>query len=158
MSPKKAGLIALILILLLPLIGAWLRRSGTKGCTLDGAKIEPFYSVRIFDQDNEPFEFCCIRCAELWLARQPAPPSRILVTDEQTGEEIPAADAHYVRSLVVTTPATGNRVHVFKDRNDAEKHAEMFRGTILSDPEKPLRARPRRGQSPLVSPSSAVAP
>jgi nitrous oxide reductase accessory protein NosL len=43
-----------------------------------------------------------------------------------------------VRSSVVTTPATANRVHAFRSRADAEKHADKHGGTVLSEAEMPF--------------------
>jgi hypothetical protein len=36
-------------------------------------------------------------------------------------------------------PATGNRVHAFRSRSDAQQHADKFGGTVLPDAEKPFR-------------------
>ena len=83
--------------------------------------------------------FCCVRCAEIWLRGQPSPPRAVLVTDEESGEELDASAAWYVRSSVVTTPATGNRVHVFRSRADAERHADAYGGTVLARSEAPFR-------------------
>ena len=59
-------------------------------------------------------------------------------SDEVSGEPVDARSAHYVRSDVVTTPATGNRVHVFRRRVDAERHAALFAGTVLTGAERPF--------------------
>jgi hypothetical protein len=75
----------------------------------------------------------------MWLARQGARPREVYVTDEASGAEIDAASAYFVRSLVVTTPTTGNRVHAFRDRADAERHAEVAHGTLLNGTERPLQ-------------------
>jgi hypothetical protein len=60
------------------------------------------------------------------------------VTDEASGEEIEAKSATYVRSLVVTTPTTGNKVHAFGNPADAEGHAARWQGRVLSAAEQPL--------------------
>jgi hypothetical protein len=60
------------------------------------------------------------------------------VTDEVSGEEIDAPDAYFVRSQVVTTPATGNRIHVFHKLEDAQRHAQTYRGTVLDAKERPV--------------------
>jgi hypothetical protein len=41
---------------------------------------------------------------------------------------------------VVTQQTTGNRVHVFRHRIDAEKHAALFGGILLPESERPFRA------------------
>jgi hypothetical protein len=133
-----AGAAGLAAAAALPLVGFWLRRDAAPGCALDGAKIDPAYRVEVIDGRGRPHALCCLRCAEIWLKSQPTPQA-ILVTDEASGERIDARDAWYVRSSVVTTPATGNRVHVFRSRADAEKHADEFGGTVLSESERPLR-------------------
>jgi endogenous inhibitor of DNA gyrase (YacG/DUF329 family) len=126
----------------LPVLGRWLRRPVVAGCALDGAEIVPQYRVGLTDAAGQAREFCCVRCAELWLQRQAAPPRSITVTDEATGQEMDAAAAIYVRSLVVTNRATSNRVHVFANRADAERHAATYRGTVLDEMEKPFRTHP----------------
>lgn len=83
--------------------------------------------------------FCCVRCAEIWLRGQPAPPRAVAVTDEATGEEIDASAAWYVRSSIVTMTVTGNRIHVFRNRTEAERHAEAYGGTVLGRSEEPFR-------------------
>jgi nitrous oxide reductase accessory protein NosL len=95
--------------------------------------------VEVIDHGGKRLEFCCPACARIWMRRQPEPPRSVTVTDEASGELIDAAAACYVRSAVVTTPGTGNRVHVFRNRADAAKHAERFGGHVLSDSENPLR-------------------
>lgn len=57
---------------------------------------------------------------------------------ERTGREIDAASAWYVRSLVVTTPTTGNRIHVFRTFQDARNHAAKSRGTLLRGQARPF--------------------
>ncbi len=52
---------------------------------------------------------------------------------------IDAATAYFVRSMRVTRDTTGNRVHAFRNRADAEKHAEDYHGYVLSEEEGPFR-------------------
>lgn len=132
------GLAGLLLLALLPLAGHWLRRDSAGRCTLDGVRIEPRYRVRVLDAAGRDREFCCIRCAELWLQRQTNPPLAIRVTDENSGDEIDASAAHFVRSSIVTAPTTGNRIHAFADRANAERHADAANGLILEGPERPF--------------------
>src|SRR5688500_3051971 len=116
-------LASLCLAMLLPIIGHKVRSSGPSGCAFDGQKVDAAYKVRIQDGDGGNYEFCCIRCAELWLGRRGAAAHEIHVTDEPSGEEIPASVAFFVRSRVITMKTTLNRVHVFKNKPAAESHA-----------------------------------
>jgi nitrous oxide reductase accessory protein NosL len=118
------------------------RQDRQQGCALDGVRIEPIYRVSIVDDQQHAHEFCCVRCAELWLERQATQPTGIYLTDEASGEEIEAGRAFFVRSSVITKPTTGNRIHVFQQRGDAEKHAARFGGRLLPESERPFGARP----------------
>jgi hypothetical protein len=125
-------------ILGLPFVGTWLRHAPQDHCALDGAAIVPCYRVRIEDSAGRSYDFCCVHCAQMWLEGRSSPVRTIHVTDEATGAELDAEKAIFVRSLVVTTPTTGNRIHVFLERTDAEQHAEKCRGTILNGGERPF--------------------
>ncbi|MGD9039349.1 MAG: hypothetical protein PVH82_06925, partial [Desulfobacteraceae bacterium] len=61
--------------------------------------------------------------------------------DETTGEKIRAELAYYVKSNVITTPHTGNRIHAFSHEKAAELHAQQYRGNFLKNP---LKVRPQR--------------
>jgi hypothetical protein len=112
-----------------------------QGCALDAFRIEPIYRVSIVDDQNHARESCCVRCAEFWLDRQANQPRGIYLTDEASGEEIEAGRAFFVRSSVITKPTTGNRIHVFQQRGNAEKHAAKFGGMVLPESERPFGAR-----------------
>jgi hypothetical protein len=132
-----AGGVGLLLAVALPVIGPLARKAPADRCALDGVAIEPRYRVRVRDGGRDS-EFCCVHCAELWLGRQ-APASRaVFVMDEAGGREIDATSAWFVRSAVVTTPTTGNRIHAFATRADAERHAESARGRLLTGAERPF--------------------
>jgi hypothetical protein len=120
------------------ILGVESRRIGPDRCALDGAAIEPIYLVRIRERDGRSELFCCVTCAELWIARS-GKPSEVLVTDEISGCELRSALAWFVRSSVVTTQATQNRIHAFQNRDDAEKHAERARGRILIGRDRPFQ-------------------
>jgi hypothetical protein len=135
---RLGGVAGLVVVVGLPLAAYLMRGNANGGCALDGAKINTAYRVQIVDGHGDSHAFCCLRCAQLWLKRQSAPPQSVVVADESSGEEIDAQEAVYVRSSVVTTPATGNRIHAFRSRADAEKHADRFGGTVLSESETPL--------------------
>jgi hypothetical protein len=125
-----------------PLAGNWWRRQPEHSCRLDRAKIVALYRVSVVDQQDQTNEFCCIRCAELWLSNQEVKSRAIYVTDEASGQPIGAATAYFVRSPVVTTATTQNRIHAFATRSDAEKHLERYGGQMLQGEDRPF-SRPR---------------
>jgi hypothetical protein len=133
------AVLGLAVVVGLPVLGHWARRSAVPHCALDGVEIDPRYQVSVVDGRGQAHAFCCLHCAQAWVARQPDTPRAITVTDEATGQEIEAASACYVRSSVVTTPVTGNRIHAFRRRADAEEHASAFSGVVLTGAEKPFR-------------------
>lgn len=133
-----AGLAYLAVLAALPFVGHWARHDDGPACAYDGSPIEPAYRVRIVDGHGRDVAFCCIRCAEHWLQSARGAVQSIHVTDERSGEEIDAATAHFVRSLVVTSRTTGNRIHAFRTRTDAEEHARTSSGYLLEDAERPF--------------------
>ena len=140
MTPRKRiVLLALAMMVLvgLPLLGHWVRRGTIPGCALDGMPIIPLYRVEIIDNEGRRYEFCCIRCAQLWFDRHPGSRS-VHVTDEEQGVAIPALSAYYVRSGVITNPTTKNRIHAFRHESAARRHADSYHGIILSDRESPF--------------------
>ncbi|HKB42488.1 MAG TPA: hypothetical protein VKD72_39035 [Gemmataceae bacterium] len=134
-----SGLAGLFVVIGLPLAGHLARRNAEAGCDLDGVKIDRRYRVEIVDNQQERHTFCCLRCAQLWMQHQSTAPRSITVIDEESGEPVDAAAAYYVRSFVVTQQSTGNRIHVFRDRAAAERHAEKHWGTVLPESENPFR-------------------
>jgi hypothetical protein len=138
-GPWVTGLAGLLVAVGLPFAGHWARSRRGPDCALDGMPVEAVYRVEVVDGRGRSHAFCCLRCAQIWLDHQPAAPQSVTVTDEATGAPLDAAAAFYVRSEVVTTPTTGNRVHVFANRADARRHAEHNHGRVLSGPEAPLR-------------------
>lgn len=127
-----------VMVIGLPLAGKWLQPHTGERCALDGVAIEPVYRVRVVDAAGTERPFCCIKCATVWLTQQPTRPRAVFVTDEITGTEIPASEAYFVRSLVVTTPATGNSIHAFKEKADAQRHADSAGVSILTGSERPF--------------------
>jgi hypothetical protein len=138
-SEWVAGLVYLAVLVALPLAGHWARRGARPTCAHDGGKIELPYRVRIVDDRGRDFEFCCIRCAELWLRGEKKKPRAVFVANETDGDEIDASAAYFVRSLVVTNPTTNNRIHAFRKESDAETHARTCRGRLLDASERPFR-------------------
>jgi hypothetical protein len=142
MTRWQVVLVVLIAALGLALVGSLARRRGAGGCALDGSAVEPLYQVRIVDAGGRSHTFCCLHCAELWLLAQADAPAAIHVTDEVSGQEVPAEKAWFVRSQVITQASTGNRIHTFKERQDAEKHAAAGRGRVLTGADRPF-TKPR---------------
>jgi hypothetical protein len=136
------ALLGLAVVLGLPVAGWLSRRNAAPGCSLDGLPIDPAYRVEVADADGRTYAFCCPRCAAIWMSRRAEPPQAVTVTDEAAGGPVDAAAAWYVRSSVVTVTATGNRVHAFRDRADAERHAERFLGTVLPPQDTPSHLPP----------------
>jgi hypothetical protein len=122
----------------LPLVGQWARRHAPDDCAYDGVAINPHYRVEVVDSRGFPHGFCCITCARNWL-RHEHDPRAITVTDEASGQAVDAEKAWYVRSSVETVQTTGNRIHAFRNREDAERHARAFWGVVLPESENPLR-------------------
>ncbi len=142
--------VSLSLIVGLPVLGWWARRDMAPRCALDGLRVPHLYRVRVVDAAGLAHEFCCVRCAATWLARQPSAPSprHTYVTDEATGTEIDAEAAYFASSPVTTNAVTGNRVHAFAARSDAEEHVRAFGGALLSGTDKPLGVRTPPEPSP----------
>jgi hypothetical protein len=130
-----------MIILGLPLAGHRARRRAGDCCALDGVPIESVYRVRILDDQGQSSDFCCLKCAELWLKAQQARPRTILVTDEVSGREVEADRAYFVQSTVVTTPTTGNHVHTFESEAAAQRHADRFGGIVLEGADRPFADR-----------------
>ena len=136
-------LVGLLVVVGLPLLGAWLRRHQSPRCALDGLAIDRRFQVRVVERTGQAHCFCCVRCASQWLARQAVPAGAVYVTDEATSAEIAAERAIFVESAIVGQPTTGNRVHVFRTEADALMHARAFAGQILTDADRPFaKGRP----------------
>jgi hypothetical protein len=133
-------LVGLTLVVSLPVLGHWARHSSAERCALDGSRINPIYRVIAVDKQGVSHSFCCPHCAQIWLQRQTAAPSVVTVTDENTGRDIDAQAAWYVRSPVITTPTTGNRVHSFATQSAAKNHVATVGGILLPEAEKPFSA------------------
>jgi hypothetical protein len=125
-------------MLAVELAGQGVHSPGGAHCEVDGLKIEPLYRVRVVDEAGRSHLFCSICCAARWVGRRPIRPAVFYVTEEREGHEIEAAAAFFVRSSVVTDPVTGNNIHAFRTRADAEAHARAFRGRVLTGTEQPF--------------------
>ncbi len=142
MTNRRAWLlrsgIVLFLVVGLPLAGKWLRRHDAPRCAVDGLVIDPLYRVRVVDDAGHAYSFCCVKCARRWWRRHADERTATFVTDETSGDEIPANQAYFVDSNVITNPVTNNSIHVFRKRVDAEAHARGFAGELLTGTELPF--------------------
>jgi hypothetical protein len=122
-------------------------------CSLDGSQIQPLYEVKIIQKDKSSRKFSCVISTQIWLRENSEQVSSILVTDEVTGEKIKAEQAFYVVSEVITTPHTGNKIHVFAQRSTARLHVRQFKGKLVKNPfqaqeKKPVLLAKHRTNSP----------
>lgn len=131
-------LLGLLAAAAVPALARALRAPAADRCALDGVEAGATDRVRVEGAGL----FCSIACAEAWLAREPVPRA-VFVVDEASGREVPASEAWFVRSRVVTSPRTGNRIHAFAERADAERHARAFQGRLLLGDERPFQGRSR---------------
>lgn len=147
-SEWVCGLAYLCVLGALPLAGNWFRQGQNSFCAHNGGVIEPLYGVRIVEGD-QTFRFCCIDCAKNWLGNRntnqgdrlgssPLKHQIVFVVDEVSGTEINAADAYFVRSLTITNRLTGNRIHAFRNKNDADLHAGSPGSDLLGPGEGPF--------------------
>jgi hypothetical protein len=123
------------------LVVVFQNRSSSLKCSLDGVRIDPLYEVTIIQEGETSYSFSCILSAQIWLMEKSEPLSSIWVTDEMTGEKIKAELAYYVESDTITTPHTGNRIHVFAQEKAAKLHAQKYKGKFAKNP---LRVWPQR--------------
>lgn len=128
---------AALVVVGLPVIGHVARRGGPDRCAFDGETIELSYRVRIAEASGSRL-FCCVGCASRWLDRSGTRPECVYVTDEIGGEELPADEATFVRSMVYTRHSTGDRIHAFRRPEDAARHVREARGRVLSGAARPL--------------------
>lgn len=134
---KKWPIVLIVLFIAAAVGSALLKKSGGNVCALDAMRIEPIYQVDIAPVNGKVLKFCCIECARKWIAANKGNVSAVTVTDEVTGKRLDASIAWFVESSIVTNRSTGNRIHVFADKGDAEKHAKEFGGTVIKNPFAP---------------------
>ncbi len=134
---------ALILAASLSALVVVLQKSSSSiRCSLDGSQIDPSYEVIIIGENETSYSLSCVLSARIWLMGNSEGTSSIWVTDEVSGERIRAELAYYVESDVITTPHTGNRIHVFAKEEAAERHARQYKGKFVRNPLRVLHQRP----------------
>ena len=133
----------LIIAACLSVLGIFFQsRQGSWRCALDGSVINPLYEVEIIEANELSRKFSCIGNALIWLKRNPRAVRIIRVTDERTQEKITAEKAFYVLSTVMTTPHTGDKIHVFGSREAAQAHARQFAGAMVDNPLRVCEKKP----------------
>ena len=137
---RRGWILALVVVAILPWAADRLR-NGSERCELDGVETAPAYRTVIVEADDTAHPFCGVRCAQLWLARHPAPPREIRVTDCATGRELAADDAWFVRSYGTWGDGAPDAIRVFARRADAEQHAEAYGGEMLLASDRPFKRR-----------------
>jgi hypothetical protein len=131
-APFVAGLAVLAA---LPLLVPRRPRSDPCSCS-DPATSGHLVEVAVSGAGVRRFEG--VECAARWLETSGARPKRIFVTDEVGRVRLDATDAWFVESPVVAVAATDDHVHVFARREDAERHADAYRGRVLVEGERPF--------------------
>jgi hypothetical protein len=58
----------------------------------------------------------------------------VMVVDEVSEKKIRASKAFFVESEVITTLHVKNRIHVFANIEDAERHLKRFNGKWIENP------------------------
>ncbi len=145
MTSRRALLVwiaGLALVAALPVAGHALRGGRGERCAMDGAVVDSLHAVRVEEPGGESRRLCCIACAQAWLATVTPVPRLVFVTAEDTGTEVEAGSAWFVESRVVAVRAAGCYIHAFSTRHAAERHAEEFRGRLLTGDAAPL-GRPK---------------
>ena len=141
MSTRRALLAwtaGLALVAALPLAGRAVRGAREGRCAMDGAPVDALHAVRVETEGGAARTLCSVACAASWLANEPPGTRRVVVTAEDTGREIDAATAWFVESRVVAVRAAGCYIHAFATREAAERHAEEFRGRVLTGDASPF--------------------
>jgi len=137
---RRATLLAvagIVLAAALPVLSARVRGPGPPRCSRDGTVLGGTLAIRAERADEPDARFCSVRCAEDWTLRAGAG-WRVLVADEPSGRELPAAEAWFVRSRVVASRATGEGLHAFASRDAAAAHAARYGGRVLEGEDRPF--------------------
>ena len=137
-SPRATFIGGLLLVAALPLAPRLFGATKSEGCTLDGLAIDSRREARVVLPSGSSIRFCGVQCAARWLHRAGVAPKEVFVTDEASGQEVKAEDAWFVQSLVAATRGTGDHVHAFARRENAERHAAAYHGTVLQGPDRPF--------------------
>jgi hypothetical protein len=131
---RRVALFFIFVIIFLTLSCQRERKSVASLCDYDGAKIEPLYAVHFTLQDSKEKKFCSIVCASMSYSELKKKVKEVMVVDEVSEKKISASQAFFVESEVITTLHVKNRIHVFSNRRDAERHLKRFNGKWTENP------------------------
>lgn len=142
MRNPSAPLAATVLVLAaaLPALAAALRPARAEGCARDGVPVDGLFAVRIERAGAAAATFCSVRCADAWLQAGPdgAATPVVSVRDETSGAWLPLGAAVLVRSTIVASKATGERIHAFDSEAAAEAHVKAYGGVLLTGADRPF--------------------
>lgn len=129
-----------VLALALPALAAALRPSREAACARDGVPVDGLFAVRIEREPAAAETFCSVRCADAWLRAAPgaAVPPVVSVRDEASRAWVPLGAAFLVRSTIVASKATGERIHAFDSLEAAEAHVKAYGGVLLTGADRPF--------------------
>ena len=125
----------------LPVVAARVRGPGPARCSRDGTVLAGTLRIRAEHPDRETARFCSVRCASDWIARSGAGWEAI-VADETNGSDVPASRAWFARSRVAASPASGENIHAFANRADADAHVALYGGRVLEGGDRPFGSEP----------------
>ena len=134
---QNRGWILFIIAVILILIAGCRDKAAEDRCDHDGFPIQPLYAIYFSLQDGSEKTFCSIVCASISFQQLKNRVDKVMVIDEASGARIPASEALFVESDVVTVPHVGNSIHVFENREDALKHLIRFKGRWIENPFTP---------------------
>jgi hypothetical protein len=138
--------IGLLVVAALPLASAGSNGPDVPRCARDGVALTGLFTAWVETPRAQASGFCSVRCAEDWLQRRAPESAQVFVADERTGARIDASEAWFVRSTVAASRDTGERVHAFRLRSDADRHAAAFGGRVLDGDLRPFAAMAGTGR------------
>ena len=132
---KRIWVITIFVIIgLIAAFGTILKKHTGIRCDFDGTRIQPIYEVKFIFEDNTTEQFCSVVCALLHLKNEKKKLKYVTVVDEVSGTKIDASLAFFVESDVLTIPHVKNNIHVFAQKQDAQRHATQFNGKLILNP------------------------
>ena len=115
---------ALALAVGIPFVATAIRGKPVSGCARDGVPLDGLFMARLVTTDGSVFSFCSVHCSRDWWDHHKGAVQSVTVRDETTKDDIDAATAWFVRSAVLASRASGERIHAFGRRADAELHVK----------------------------------
>jgi len=132
---KKVWIIVILLVIgVIAAIGGLMKGRMAARCDYDGTRIQPIYEVDFEFEDGSIKRFCSIVCSLMDLKDEKKKLKYITVVDEVSGKKIDDSLAFFVESDVIAIPHVKNRIHVFAEKADAERHASQFDGKLIPNP------------------------